>query len=76
MGSGDILLRGTETKLFDPHDDPASKGTEVLDASVVRRGDRWWMYLAGQRADAHCRKNPPARLTGGFCTSEFSECLE
>jgi hypothetical protein len=48
MGSRNILLRGTETKLFDPHGDPAGKGTEVLDASVVRRGDRWWMYLAGQ----------------------------
>jgi len=48
MGSRNILLRGTETKLFDPHGDPVGKGTEVLDASVVRRGDRWWMYLAGQ----------------------------
>lgn len=48
MGGRDILLRGTETKLFDPHNDPSGKGTEVLDASVVRRGDRWWMYLAGQ----------------------------
>jgi hypothetical protein len=35
-----------ETKLFDPRADSA--GTEVLDASVARRGDRWWMCLAGQ----------------------------
>jgi len=48
MESTDHLLPGRETKLFDPQDAPAGSGTEVLDASVVRRGDRWWMYLAGQ----------------------------
>jgi len=42
------LLGGKETKLFDPHDSSSGKGAEVLDASVIRRGDRWWMYLAGQ----------------------------
>jgi len=42
------LLGGKETKLFDPQSDHLGRGTEVLDASVVRRGDRWWMYLAGQ----------------------------
>ena len=48
MENTENLLRGTETKLFDPQDSSASSGAEVLDASVVRRGDRWWMYLAGQ----------------------------
>jgi hypothetical protein len=63
MGSRDILLRGTETKLFDPQDDPAGKDTEVLDASVVRRGDPWWMCLAGQ--------------SGGYgATQLFSASLE
>jgi hypothetical protein len=38
--------RGTETKLFDPRDNSA--GTEVLDASVIRREGSWWMVLAGQ----------------------------
>jgi hypothetical protein len=41
-------LRGKETKIFDPADSVSGDGTEVLDASVVGRGDRWWMYLAGQ----------------------------
>jgi len=42
---------GTEVKIFDPRD-PAtgSAGAEVLDASVVQRGEQWWMYLAGQAA--------------------------
>jgi hypothetical protein len=40
-----------EWKLFDPRD-PAcgTGGAELLDSTVVRRGDRWWMYLAGQAA--------------------------
>ncbi len=40
---------GTEVKIFDPHD-PATGtgGSDLLDASVVRRGEHWWMYLAGQ----------------------------
>jgi hypothetical protein len=39
----------TETKIFDPRD-PASdaNGAELLDASVVQRGERWFLYLAGQ----------------------------
>jgi hypothetical protein len=52
QGSGtgliENLLGGKETKLFDPMDSSPGKGTELLDASVVRRGNRWWMYLAGQ----------------------------
>ncbi len=40
---------GMETKIFDPRDAATgSGGAEVLDATVVKRGDRWWMYLAGQ----------------------------
>jgi hypothetical protein len=43
--------RRTESKIFDPRD-PATGtgGAELLDASVVQRGKRWWMYLAGQAA--------------------------
>jgi len=45
------LNSGTETKIFDPRDPSSgSRGNELLDASVVRRGDQWWMYLAGQVA--------------------------
>ena len=38
-------------KIFDPRD-PATgtHGAEVLDSTVVKRGDQWWMYLAGQAA--------------------------
>jgi hypothetical protein len=40
---------GTEVKIFDPRDpSTASEGAELLDASVVQRGERWWLYLAGQ----------------------------
>jgi hypothetical protein len=42
-------LKGTETKLFDPNDaSTASNGAELLDSSVVKRGDQWHMFLAGQ----------------------------
>jgi len=38
-----------ETKIFDPRDgSTGSGGAELLDPSVVKRGDRWWMTLAGQ----------------------------
>jgi hypothetical protein len=44
-----VNLQGTETKIFDPND-PAtgSNGAELLDSSVVQRGDQWHMFLAGQ----------------------------
>lgn len=42
-------MLGTERKIFDPHDASAGLGgAELLDASVVQRGEQWWMYLAGQ----------------------------
>jgi hypothetical protein len=59
--SGHCLPRGTETKLFDPRDSPAGIGTELLDASVVKRGDQWWMYLAG----------PNDHAEGNACFPEF-----
>jgi choline dehydrogenase-like flavoprotein len=40
---------GTEQKVFDPRDpSTGSGGAELLDPSVVQRGEQWWMYLAGQ----------------------------
>jgi hypothetical protein len=39
-------LSGTEVKIFDPRD--PSTGAEVLDPTIVKRSDQWWMYLAGQ----------------------------
>jgi len=49
MENTNPLLGGKETKLFDPQNGQAGAGTEVLDATVVKRGDQWWMYLAGQK---------------------------
>lgn len=42
-------ILGTETKIFDPRD-PSTRtgGAELLDATVVQRGEQWWMYLGGQ----------------------------
>ncbi|MBV8865302.1 MAG: hypothetical protein JO210_07880 [Acidobacteriaceae bacterium] len=38
-------------KIFDPRDTATSAGgAELLDATVIKRGNRWWMYLAGQAA--------------------------
>lgn len=51
------------TKIFDPRDpSTGSGGAEVLDATLARRDDQWWMFLAGQ---AH----------GYGATSLFSACL-
>lgn len=38
-----------EAKIFDPRD-PSTKsgGAELLDPTLVKRGEQWWMYLAGQ----------------------------
>src|SRR6204780_318828 len=42
-------LFGTEVKIFDPRDESTgSGGAELLDPSVVKRGNQWWLYLAGQ----------------------------
>ena len=47
------MNQSKETKLFDPADGfaPITDLLEVTDASVAKRGNRWWMYLAGQRKD-------------------------
>jgi hypothetical protein len=52
--SGATVVVVKETKIFDPADGygPALKDPqEVTDASVTKRGDRWWMFLAGQIKD-------------------------
>ena len=43
-------MTGKETKIFDPADGFASlTDTFILtDSSVVKRSNRWWMYLAGR----------------------------
>lgn len=43
------LVLGTERKVFDPRDASTGSGVaELLDPSLVQRGEQWWMYLAGQ----------------------------
>jgi len=40
-----------QTKIFDPRDAATgTAGAELLDASVAKRGEQWWMFLAGQAA--------------------------
>ena len=43
-------MRGNETKIFDPADGfaPLTDPIEITDATVVKRGGRWWMYVAGE----------------------------
>jgi hypothetical protein len=42
-----------ETKIFDPADGfaPLSDPEVITDCTVAKRGDRWWMYLAGRVKD-------------------------
>jgi hypothetical protein len=44
---------GKETKIFDPADgfSPLTNADTITDSSVVKRGNRWWMYLAGKALD-------------------------
>jgi hypothetical protein len=38
-----------ETKIFDPHDTATgSNRAELLDPTLARRDNQWWMYLGGQ----------------------------
>ena len=39
-----------ETKIFDPADGfgAITDLSEITDATLVKRDDRWWMFAAGQ----------------------------
>jgi hypothetical protein len=43
---------GKKTKIFDPADGfaPLTNALEITDSTVAKRGDRWWMYVAGEAA--------------------------
>lgn len=47
-------MKTREIKIFDPADglSPFANTGELTDATVVKRGNRWWMYLAGD-IDGH-----------------------
>ena len=73
-----ILLN--ETKIFDPADGfaPFTDPWIVTDSSVVKRGDRYWMYLAGkvqnreaiQLFSASLPAGAPLSATGWSLTSD------
>lgn len=44
-----------KVKIFDPADGfgPVKNLVELSDATLARRGDRWWMYLSGQHHGAN-----------------------
>ncbi|HKD04376.1 MAG TPA: hypothetical protein VKB79_00615 [Bryobacteraceae bacterium] len=47
---GAPVLRA-RTKIFDAGDPArAAPGSDLVDATVIRRADQWWMFLAGQAA--------------------------
>ena len=59
------FFSGRESKVFDPRDPlTGSGGTELSDASIVKRDSQWWMYLAGQApghgaTEIYCACLPP-----------------
>jgi hypothetical protein len=44
------MKSGKETKIFDPADGyaPITDAYAITDATVAKRGNRWWMYLGGR----------------------------
>lgn len=80
-----MTLKGTEYKIFDPGDgSTGTTGDELLDASVVRRGDTWEMYLAGQPRgegapnifSASLPRNAPLSVLGWTLRREASAELQ
>ena len=44
------MMTGKEIKIFDPADGfaPFTNPIELTDSTIAKRGNRWWMYLAGE----------------------------
>ena len=59
------IRSGREVKLLDPRDaSTESGGAELLDPTLAKRGDQWWIFLAGQAkgygaTDLYCAFLPP-----------------
>ena len=68
------------TKIFDPADGfaPFTNVAEITDATVVKRGNRWWMYTAGgisglpavQLSSASLPEGAPLSATGWKLTAD------
>ncbi|HVT95947.1 MAG TPA: hypothetical protein VHE33_00470 [Acidobacteriaceae bacterium] len=56
-----------ETKIFDPADGfaPITDLAEITDPTVVKRGNQWWMFAAGQIHGDHAQHLFSASLPGG-----------
>jgi hypothetical protein len=71
---------GRETKVFDPADGfaPLTNVVELTDSTLARRGNRWWMYLAGEAIghegirlfSASLPEGAPLAATGWRVTAE------
>jgi hypothetical protein len=72
-----------ETKIFDPADGfaPLTDTYILTDSSVVKRGNRWWMYLAGRAMNrpsielfsASLPENAPLAATGWILTARSDD---
>ena len=71
---------GQETKVFDPADGfaPLTNVVELTDSTLARRGNRWWLYLAGEAIghegirlfSASLPEGAPLAATGWRVTAE------
>jgi hypothetical protein len=61
------LIGATETKVFDPADGfaPVADVIEVSDPTLAKRGDRWWLYGAGEVAGKPAIQLMSAALPAG-----------
>jgi hypothetical protein len=72
-----------ETKIFDPADGfaPLTDPLTLTDATVAKRGNRWWMYLAGraksqsglQMFSASLPDGAPLSATGWMLTTDAND---
>src|SRR3974390_3020478 len=70
MSIGRVRMRNSyvlqKSKIFDPRDAAtAAYGNDLLDASVTKRGEEWWMVLAGQAGGSGATDLYSAKLPKG-----------